>query len=192
MNLTRRFLKLWLLQRFTVLSSRETGSTTWGWKTKPDTAFLEMALPSKHLAMSYYKWCGTIIWTQEIPKSEARFSQEYAQNDHILWAKTGWLLKRVSASSLTEHFKFAWIKVATQTAARRLPLPSPPPDYPPPPLSFLGPLWTPPKKNKWKQRVWGSFTKMEETKKKEKRLVNFTLSKTESRYLRFYPLKCLC
>ena len=32
-----------------------------------------------------------------------------------------------------------------------------------------------PKKSKWKQNVWGSFTKMEETKKKEKRLVNFTL-----------------
>lgn len=60
---------------------------------KLDTAFLEMALPSKHLATSYSKWCGTILWTEEILKSEARFSQEYAQNDHICWAKTGWLLK---------------------------------------------------------------------------------------------------
>lgn len=33
---------------------------------KLDTAFLEMALPSKHLATSYSKWCGTILWTEEI------------------------------------------------------------------------------------------------------------------------------
>lgn len=139
MNLTRRFLKLSLW--FTVLSSRETGSSNLGMENEAGYSFSWDGPSLKTFGNELFQVVWNYFMDRRDPKSEARFSQEYAQNDHICWAKTGWLLKWVSTSSFTECFKSAWIKAATQTTARRrLPSPYPPPVYLPLPVSFLGPL----------------------------------------------------
>lgn len=60
------------------------------WEIKLNTTYLEMVLPSKHLA-SHSKWDGNYLLTPEIPESETK--QECTQNDQVWWAVTGWSLK---------------------------------------------------------------------------------------------------
>lgn len=72
MNLTTKFVKPWVLERFMILRSRQTGRSNLSNKLKLFTVCLEMVLPSKHLA-SHSKWHGTILWIPEILSLKQRF-----------------------------------------------------------------------------------------------------------------------
>lgn len=72
MNLTTKFVKPWVLERFMILRSRQTGRSNLWNKLRLFTVCLEMVLPSKHLA-SHSKWHGTILWIPEILSLKQRF-----------------------------------------------------------------------------------------------------------------------
>lgn len=66
-----------------VLSSQRLGVPVWERKIKLNKIYLEMALPSKQLANQSTRY-ETILWTPQNPESEAKISQDCAQNDQIL------------------------------------------------------------------------------------------------------------